>query len=130
MLRAHGYQVFAVNPKASEAEGDPCHPDLASIPDGVDGVVIATHPDVATGIVEECSRLGISRVWFHRSFGQGSVSEEAVELCEQKGISVIPGGCPMMFREPVDLGHKCIRWFLGVTGKLPDAESYFSTTSE
>jgi predicted CoA-binding protein len=41
-LRDAGYEVLAVNPNASEAEGDPCYPDLASIPDGVDGVLVVT----------------------------------------------------------------------------------------
>ena len=43
-LRGAGYEVFAVNPNAGEVEGDPCFPDLGSVPGGVDGVVIATHP--------------------------------------------------------------------------------------
>ncbi|MBI4260837.1 MAG: CoA-binding protein [Actinobacteria bacterium] len=38
-LRERGYDVFAVNPSAGEVEGDPCFPDLGSIPGGVDAVV-------------------------------------------------------------------------------------------
>lgn len=116
-LRTSGYEVFPVNPNASEVEGDPCYPDLASIPNGVEGVVIATHPDVTPGIVEECGKLGIHYVWMHRSFGQGSVNEDAVKRCKELGIHAIPGSCPMMFCQPVDTGHKCIRWFLRFTGK-------------
>lgn len=41
-LRARGYQVFAVNPNAETVEGDKAYPDLASIPGGVDAVVIGT----------------------------------------------------------------------------------------
>jgi hypothetical protein len=63
--------------------------------------------------------LGIKHVWFHRSFGQGSVAEEALSFCRDNDITVIPGGCPMMFVEKVDFGHKCMRWFLGLTGGLP-----------
>jgi hypothetical protein len=62
----------------------------------------------------------------HRSFGQGSVSQAAVEHCREHGIAVIPGGCPMMFAEPVDWGHKCMRWLLGVTGGLPAPEGQVS----
>jgi hypothetical protein len=29
-------------------------------------------------VVRECADLGIRHVWLHRSFGQGSVAEEAV----------------------------------------------------
>lgn len=119
-LRDAGYGVFAVNPNASELEGDPCYPNLAAIPDGVDGVLIVTPPERAVDVVRECKELGIARVWMHRSFGTGSVSDEAVELCRKEGIRVIPGGCPMMFREGADFGHKCMRFVLKLTGRLFD----------
>ena len=118
-LRASGYEVFPVNPNAQTVEGDNCYPDLGSVPGGVDGVVIATHPAVTEQVVRECADLGVSRVWMHRSFGQGSVSESAVDYCREKEIEVIAGGCPMMFCRPVDFGHKCMRWVLSVTGGLP-----------
>jgi uncharacterized protein len=123
-LRDEGYEVFALNPSAAEVEGDRCYHALAEIPGGVEGVVIVTPPDAAPGVVRECAQAGVPRVWLHRSFGQGSVSPEAVALCEREGISVLDGACPMMFLEPVDLGHRCIRWVLGATGKLPDADEY------
>lgn len=118
-LRGAGYEVFPVNPRADQVEGDPCYPDLGSIPGGVDGVVISTKPESARVLVQECCRLGIPRVWMHRSLGEGSVSEEGVRLAREKGIRIIAGGCPMMFCEPVDFGHRCLRWFLGWSGRLP-----------
>lgn len=116
-LRDSGYEVFPVNPNAAEVEGDRCYPTLAAIPGGVEAVVIATHPNVTEQVVRECATLGIKRLWMHRSFGQGSVDDEAVRLCAELGLSVIPGSCPLMFCEPVDMGHKCLRWFLQVSGK-------------
>jgi uncharacterized protein len=118
-LRSDGYAVVPVNPSAEAVEGDPCYPSVAAIPGGVAGVVIATHPDMAAAVVTDCVEAGVSRVWLHRSFGGGSVSEEAVELCRCHGIEVIPGACPMMFLEPVDPAHRCMRWLLGALGKLP-----------
>lgn len=118
-LRNAGYEVFPINPNASEVEGDTCYPSLEAIADGVDGVVIATHPNITNTVVQDCAKLGITRVWMHRSFGQGSVSEEAVKYCQENGITVIAGGCPMMFCEPVDVVHKCMRWVLNATGGLP-----------
>jgi hypothetical protein len=118
-LKGAGFTVFPTNPKANEVEGDPCYPDLKSVTDGVNGVVVATHPSVAQQIVEECVELGINYVWFHSSIGQGSVTEEAVAYCQKNNIKVIPAGCPMMFVEKVDFGHKCMLWFFGVTGKIP-----------
>ena len=120
-LKKAGYRVFPVNPNAQTVEGDTCYPDLKSIPDGVTGVVIATRPEVTERIVRECAQVGVARVWMHRAFEfmGSSVSEEAVAFCRENDISVIEGGCPMMFCEPVDFGHKCMRWISRMTGGLP-----------
>lgn len=123
-LRSAGYEVFPVNPNAAEVEGDKCYPTLTAIPGGVDGVVIGTAPSAAAQLVRECGALGIKRVWMHRSFGQGSVDDEAVRLCRELGLSVIPGSCPMMFCEPVDVAHQCMRWFLRVSGKQAQPEGF------
>ena len=118
-LRDRGYTVFPVNPNAETVEGDRCYPDLASIPGGVDGVVIATRPSASASIVEECARLGITRVWMHRSFGGGSVSKEAHEFCRQNGIASLAGGCPLMYGPTSDGGHRFMRAFAGLLGQLP-----------
>jgi predicted CoA-binding protein len=118
-LRENGYEVYAVNPRAQEVEGDSCYPDLKSVPAALQGVVVATPPQAAESVVRECVDLHIGRVWMHRSFGAGSVSDAAEALCREAGLAVIPGGCPMMFLEPVDLGHRCFRWFLRAARKLP-----------
>jgi hypothetical protein len=48
-----------------------------------------------------------------------SVSPAAVEYCRQRGISVIAGACPMMYGDGADLGHRCMRLILRLTGGLP-----------
>jgi predicted CoA-binding protein len=118
-LRASGYEVFPVNPNASEAEGATCYPDVGSIPGAVDGVVIATPSNISIQVVRQCAERGVRQVWFHRSFGQGSVSEEAVRECEARDIKCLVGGCPLMYCDPVDIGHRCMRWWLQRQGRVP-----------
>src|SRR5215475_2027120 len=108
-LRDRGYEVFAVNPNANEVEGAPSYHDLKSIPGGVDAVVIATAPDKAEGTMRECAELGIKHVWMHRSYGQGSVNAAATAYGRKHGITVIDGGCPLMFDPAADFGHKVMR---------------------
>ena len=69
-LRERGYEVFAVNPNATEIEGDPCYPNLGSIPGEVDAIVIGTSPDNAVAVMEDAVAHGIKRVWMHRSLGR------------------------------------------------------------
>ncbi len=118
-LRETGYEVFPINPYAEMIAGERCYPNLKTISPTVEGVVIATRPEIAEQIVHECAEIGVSRVWMHRSFGAGSLSEAAVKFCHEHHIAVIAGGCPLLFCPPVDFGHKCMRWILQATGGLP-----------
>ena len=117
-LRERGYDVFAVNPNAQEVEGDRCYPDLKSIPDGVEAVVIGTRPEIAEDTVRECAELGIKHVWMHRGPGVGSVSAAATDYGRQHGMTVIDGGCPLMFEPTADFGHKVMRFVY--RGKVPN----------
>ena len=118
-LRDRGYEVFAVNPNADEVEGDCCYRYLRDIPNGVDAVVIATAPDAAEQTMRDCEELGIAHVWMHRSFGEGSVCDEATVYGREHGITVIDGGCPLMFEPTADFGHKILRRWFSHTGKVP-----------
>ena len=118
-LVASGRETYPVNPNATEVEGVKCYPDVRSLPGPVHGVVIATHPDVAIDVVSQCAEARVGHVWMHRSFGQGSVSAEAVRACERAGIVCIEGGCPLMYCDPVDIGHRCMRWWLRRRGRVP-----------
>jgi uncharacterized protein len=108
-LRERGYDVFAVNPNTQEVEGDKSYPDLKSIPGGVEAVVIGTRPQIAEDTMRECAELGIKHVWMHRGPGAGSVSEDATRYGRRHGITVIDGGCPLMFAPTSDFGHRLMR---------------------
>jgi hypothetical protein len=118
-LRDRGYEVFAVNPNADEIEGDRCYPDLGSIPGGVDAVVIGTSQDNAAAVMRDVVAAGVKRVWMHRSFGPGSVSDEATRFGRENGVVVIDGGCPLMFDPTADFGHKCMRPVMSLMGAVP-----------
>ena len=118
-LRERGYEVFAINPNADEVEGDPCYHDLKSVPQAVDAVVIGTRPETAESTMRECVDLGVKHVWMHRLYGSGSVSKVAAEFGRQHGITVIDGGCPLMFDPTADRVHKVMRFVATQTGKVP-----------
>ena len=111
-----GYAVSAVNPRLTTFEGDPCYPDLGSIPEKPEAVFILTNPKVTEQVVQECVDLGIERVWMHCLMGtrpglaanMTSVSLDAVRMCREHGITVIPGSCPNQFLKP-DFGHSAMR---------------------
>jgi len=117
-LRNSGYEVFPVNPNASEVAGVKCYPDLASIPGDLDGLVIATHP---------ASR---SKSFGRPLTGTSGVSGSTAPLAKgasrrrqrrsaRAGISCIVGGCPLMYCEPVDFAHRCMCAWLRWRGQVP-----------
>lgn len=111
-----GYTVYAVNPRLTEFEGAPCYPDLQAIPHKPDAVFILANPKVTDQIVQQCVDLGVKHVWMHCMMGtkpglaaaMTSVSPEAVRLCREHGIAVIPGSCPNQYLRP-DFGHRMMR---------------------
>jgi uncharacterized protein len=118
-LRDTGHEVVPVNPNTTAVEGQKCYSDLGSIPGAIDGVMVVTHPDASVEVVRQAVSRGIRQIWFHRSFGDGSVSEIALRECREHGIEPIVGGCPMMFCGKVDPFHRCTRWFLGLRKRIP-----------
>ena len=120
-----GYQVFAVNPHITSFDGDPCYPDLKSLPQKPEAVFILANPKVTEQIVSQCVDLGIKHVWMHCMMGtkpglaasMTSVSPQAVQMCRENGIAVIPGSCPNQFLKP-DFGHGMMRGLWRVFGLL------------
>ncbi len=111
-----GHRVSAVNPHLTTFDGAPCYPDLKAIPDKPDAVFILANPRVTEQIVQQCVELGIKHVWMHCMMGtrpgaaasMTSVSQDAVQMCRENGIAVIPGSCPNQFLKP-DFFHALMR---------------------
>jgi uncharacterized protein len=120
-----GYQVYAINPRITTYDGSPCYPNLKALPEKPDAVFILANPKVTEEIVRECVDLGVKHVWMHCIMGtkpglaasMTSVSAEAVRLCHENGIAVIPGSCPNQFLKP-DIGHGMMHWLWGTFGLL------------
>lgn len=114
-LKQKGYNVFPVNPNMNVFEGDACYPDLGSIPEQVDAVVINIPPIQTEKVVREANEAGIKKVWLQ----QGSQSEAAVKFCEENGIDCVSNECILMFAKPSAFIHRAHKWVWGVLGKLP-----------
>ena len=128
-FKERGYHVNAVNPRITNFDGSPCYPDLKSIPEKPDAVFILANPKVTEIIVQECVEMGIKRVWMHCMMGtkpglvagMTSVSQDAVRVCRENGIAVIPGSCPNQFLGS-DFGHKAMKVLWGALGFMKVSE--------
>jgi hypothetical protein len=114
-LKQKGYQVFPINPHINVFEGDVCYPDLLSLSEKVDVVIINVSPAQAEKVVRETKEAGIKKVWLQ----QGSQSEAAEQYCKENGIQYVSNECVLMFAQPSAFIHRAHRWVWGVFGKLP-----------
>ena len=110
--------VAAVNPSATTVEGDPCYPDVASIPEPVDGAIVMVPAAHAAEAAEACLEAGVSRIWLFRGIGGGSVSNAALARCEERGAEVIAGACPFMFLDHAGGMHRLHRGIRRLRGDV------------
>ncbi len=94
-LRNAGYEVYAVNPKLDEVEGDRCYPSLDDVPVTPDVVDVVVPPAVAEKVVEDCLAKGVKNIWFQ----PGSESDEAIAKAEQGGMTVVSNACIMIQKQ-------------------------------
>ncbi|UCE18036.1 MAG: CoA-binding protein [Gemmatimonadota bacterium] len=114
-LKGKDYRIFRVHPEVETIEGEPCYPNLNMLPEEVGGVIIVVPPQETEKVVQDVALAGINKVWMQ----QGAESEEAIQFCNENGISVVRGECILMFAEPVGFLHRTQRWVWKLLGKLP-----------
>jgi hypothetical protein len=76
-LKEQGYTIIPVNPKYKEVLGEPCYPDLASVPGKIDIVDIFRNIEAIPGIVDEAIRVGAACVWMQLGLAHNASAEKA-----------------------------------------------------
>jgi predicted CoA-binding protein len=114
-LKAKGYRLLPVNPRAAEIQGEKCYPSLSSLPEQVGGALFLIPPAATEKAVRDAAGAGVSHLWIQ----QGAESREAVAFCEEQNLSLVSGHCILMFAEPVGSFHRIHRCLKGLFGGLP-----------
>ena len=114
-LKSKNYTVYPINPNAEKIGNDTCYPNLRSLPEPVEGVVIVVPPEQTEAVMRDVVDVGIPRVWLQ----QGAESDVAIAYGEKHGVNIVHGECILMFAEPAAFGHRAHRWIWKILGKLP-----------
>ena len=88
-LKANGYEIIPVNPKAEEILGEAAYASLAEIPRKVDVVQIFRKLEAVPTIVEEAIAIDARVVWMQL----GIVHEAAAERAQAAGLKVVMNTC-------------------------------------
>lgn len=89
-LMAHGYTVIPVNPGQKEILGQPCYPDLKSIPAKVDMVDVFRNSADVPPIADDAIAIGAKSLWLQL----GVIHPEAAEQAAAAGLDVVMDRCP------------------------------------
>lgn len=88
-LQAQGFRVIPVNPRESQVLGEIAYPDLGSVPEKIDLVLIFREPAAVPEVVEEAIAVGAKVVWMQDGAGNVGVAERA----EGAGLIVVVNDC-------------------------------------
>ena len=109
------YTVLPVNSGTDEIDGKKCYRDIASLPDGVNSIVLMTPKGQTAEALKRAVEKGIKNIWIQ----QHSDSPEAIDVASKSGVNVIHGKCIIMFTEPAEGIHKFHRSIVKFFGRLP-----------
>lgn len=88
-MHAAGYRIIPVNPYLEEALGEKAYPDLLSIPEPVDMVVIFRRSEDVPPVVDDAIEIGAKVVWMQL----GIINEEAAAKARAAGLQVVMNSC-------------------------------------
>jgi predicted CoA-binding protein len=80
-----GYQVFPVNPKATEIEGLPAFPTISAVPVRPQLVSVYLPPPVLLKVLAEIAVKGCDELWLN----PGTESPEVLAEAERLGLNVV-----------------------------------------
>ena len=112
-LKKRGKKVFAIDPSADRIEGDATFPDLDSLPEKVEAVVLETPREETEDWVRRVADAGIENVWIH----MGRETPEAVALAKERGVEVLTGTCAVMYVKKGLTYHSIHKWINQLIGK-------------
>ncbi len=91
-MQRQGYRIIPVNPGLSEALGEKAYPDLKSIPEPVDLVLLFRRSEAVPPFVEDAIQIGVKAVWMQ----QGIINIDASEKAQEAGLMVVMNACLMV----------------------------------
>ena len=100
-MQRWGYRILPVNPNLTEVLGERAFPDLTSIPEPIDVVLIFRPGDEVVPIVEDAVKVGARVVWMQETI----VNETAAEIARLAGLDVVMDTCMRATHRRL-FGHK------------------------
>jgi uncharacterized protein len=99
-LQSQGYRIIPVNPRGGEVLGERSYPSVLDVDDQVDVVDVFRPSEEAEAIARDAIAIGATTLWFQ----PGTHTDEAVELAEEAGLTVVARECMGVIHGRLGLG--------------------------
>jgi predicted CoA-binding protein len=91
-LKSRGYEVYGINPKYEDLEGEKLYKSISELPVKPDCVDMVVSPKISKPMVEEIADNGIKYVWFQ----PGTFDAETIDLAEAKDLKYVYYDCVLV----------------------------------
>lgn len=91
-LQRHGYRIIPVNPNLDESLGEKAYPDLLSVPQAIDLVLIFQRKENVPPFVDQAIEIGARAVWMQL----GIINEAAADKARAAGLQVVMDACMLV----------------------------------
>ncbi len=91
-LKDKGYEVYGINPKYNDIDGEKLYKSISDLPVKPDCVDMVVSPKVGRPVVEDIAKAGIEYVWFQ----PGTFDEEMLDLAESKKLRYVYYDCVLV----------------------------------
>ena len=88
-LKSAGYRMIPVNPYLDRGLGEKAYPDLLSIPEPVDLVLIFRRSEDVPPVVDQAIQIGAKAVWMQL----GITNDDAARKARKAGLEVVMNAC-------------------------------------
>lgn len=102
-------KVFPINPRKKTIFDLPAYPDISSVPEKIDLVVIATPARTVPSLIEECGKVGVEGAIIvssgFREVGEEGrqIEEQILELKKRYGLRIVGPNCLGIIRPHIGL---------------------------
>ncbi len=84
-LLQKGLQVYGINPKGGQVDGQPLYTTLAEVPSSPEVAVMVIPPAALLRAVEQCKVKGVKEIWFQ----PGAQEDSAFVLATASGMKAV-----------------------------------------
>jgi predicted CoA-binding protein len=91
-LKKYNYNVYPVNPKFNEIEGQKCYSSISDINDPIDVISLIVNAKLGMEVIEKANKKGIKNIWCQ----PGAESQELIDQAKEYGMKIIYHECVLV----------------------------------